>query len=261
MRPASEAEKARLNETFAELCRDPEPVRRTRRAIAAHVTRELEAHRPRRRGRRARQPARPHPRPLRAHGPALRAPRHGRGDAARSSRCRRRRLGERARHDPRRRQQGRGRGVPRGRAARERRGLAGRPRAAVHRRGGGRARRRQGVRRVACCAPTSATSSTTRRRSARSSSPRRPTTALSAEFHGRAAHAGIRPEAGRSAILAAAHAIAAMPHGRIDEETTANVGSIQRRRRLHERRPRALPPPRRGALARPRPRRDGRRAA
>ena len=50
---------------------------------------------------------------------------------------------------------------------------------------------------------------------------------LSAEFHGRAAHAGIRPEAGRSAILAAAHAVAAMPLGRIDEQTTANVGSIQ----------------------------------
>jgi tripeptide aminopeptidase len=50
---------------------------------------------------------------------------------------------------------------------------------------------------------------------------------LSAEFHGRAAHAGIRPEAGRSAILAAALAIAAMPHGRVDEQATTNVGSIQ----------------------------------
>jgi len=49
---------------------------------------------------------------------------------------------------------------------------------------------------------------------------------ITAELHGRAAHAGIRPEAGRSAILAAAHAIAAMPHGRLDEQTTANVGSI-----------------------------------
>jgi tripeptide aminopeptidase len=49
---------------------------------------------------------------------------------------------------------------------------------------------------------------------------------VAAEFHGRAAHAGIRPEAGRSAILAAAHAVAAMPHGRLDEQTTANVGSI-----------------------------------
>jgi tripeptide aminopeptidase len=49
---------------------------------------------------------------------------------------------------------------------------------------------------------------------------------LSAEFHGRAAHAGIRPEDGRSAILAAAHAITGMPLGRIDPETTANVGSV-----------------------------------
>jgi tripeptide aminopeptidase len=49
---------------------------------------------------------------------------------------------------------------------------------------------------------------------------------VSADFHGRAAHAGIRPEDGRSAIVAAAHAIAAMPHGRIDDQTTANVGSI-----------------------------------
>lgn len=50
---------------------------------------------------------------------------------------------------------------------------------------------------------------------------------LTAEFRGRAAHAGIRPEDGRSAIVAAAHAIAAMPHGRIDEQTTANVGWIE----------------------------------
>jgi tripeptide aminopeptidase len=49
---------------------------------------------------------------------------------------------------------------------------------------------------------------------------------IGAEFRGQAAHAGIRPEAGRSAILAAAHAIGAMPHGRIDAETTANVGYV-----------------------------------
>ena len=49
---------------------------------------------------------------------------------------------------------------------------------------------------------------------------------IEAEFHGQAAHAGIRPEAGRSAVLAAAHALVAMPHGRLDAETTANVGSI-----------------------------------
>src|SRR3954452_12294985 len=49
---------------------------------------------------------------------------------------------------------------------------------------------------------------------------------IAADFHGRAAHAGIRPEAGRSAIVAAASAVAAMPLGRLDEQTTANVGSI-----------------------------------
>jgi tripeptide aminopeptidase len=48
-----------------------------------------------------------------------------------------------------------------------------------------------------------------------------------AEISGRAAHAGIRPENGRSAILAAARAIAAMPLGRLDPETTANVGTIR----------------------------------
>jgi tripeptide aminopeptidase len=47
-----------------------------------------------------------------------------------------------------------------------------------------------------------------------------------AEFHGRAAHAGIRPETGRSAIAAASRAIAAMRLGRLDAETTANVGRI-----------------------------------
>jgi tripeptide aminopeptidase len=47
-----------------------------------------------------------------------------------------------------------------------------------------------------------------------------------AEFRGTPAHAGIRPEDGRSAIQAAARAIGAMALGRIDEETTANVGSI-----------------------------------
>jgi tripeptide aminopeptidase len=49
---------------------------------------------------------------------------------------------------------------------------------------------------------------------------------VEAHFRGAAAHAGIRPEAGRSAIAAAARAITAMRLGRIDEETTANVGWI-----------------------------------
>jgi tripeptide aminopeptidase len=48
-----------------------------------------------------------------------------------------------------------------------------------------------------------------------------------AELRGRAVHAGIEPEAGRSAIAAAASAIAAMRLGRLDDETTANVGTIQ----------------------------------
>ena len=74
---------------------------------------------------------------------------------------------------------------------------------------------------------------------------------LSADFHGRAAHAGIRPEAGRSAILAAAHAIAAMPHGRIDDADDRERRLDPRRRRLDQRRARALPAAGRGALARP----------
>ena len=50
---------------------------------------------------------------------------------------------------------------------------------------------------------------------------------LDALFTGRAAHAGIAPEEGRSAIVAAARAIADLRLGRLDEETTANVGVIQ----------------------------------
>ncbi|MBA2461955.1 MAG: M20/M25/M40 family metallo-hydrolase [Actinobacteria bacterium] len=49
---------------------------------------------------------------------------------------------------------------------------------------------------------------------------------ISARFHGRAAHAGMVPEDGRSAIAAAARAVADLRLGRIDEETTANVGLI-----------------------------------
>jgi tripeptide aminopeptidase len=49
---------------------------------------------------------------------------------------------------------------------------------------------------------------------------------ITAEFIGRAAHAGLEPELGRSAIVAAARAIAAMELGRLDPETTANIGTI-----------------------------------
>jgi tripeptide aminopeptidase len=50
---------------------------------------------------------------------------------------------------------------------------------------------------------------------------------LEITFHGRAAHAGMAPEEGRSAIQAAAKAIADLRLGRVDEETTANVGLIR----------------------------------
>jgi tripeptide aminopeptidase len=50
---------------------------------------------------------------------------------------------------------------------------------------------------------------------------------LVAEFEGVEAHAGIRPEDGRSAIEAAAAAIVAMRLGRLDPETTANIGLIE----------------------------------
>jgi tripeptide aminopeptidase len=50
---------------------------------------------------------------------------------------------------------------------------------------------------------------------------------LEVTFHGRAAHSGMHPEDGRSAILAAARAISEMRLGRVDEDSTANVGTIQ----------------------------------
>jgi len=50
---------------------------------------------------------------------------------------------------------------------------------------------------------------------------------IGARFRGHAAHAGIRPEAGRNAIAAAAGAISRLDLGRVDAETTANVGTIK----------------------------------
>jgi tripeptide aminopeptidase len=49
---------------------------------------------------------------------------------------------------------------------------------------------------------------------------------VEATFVGRAAHSGMYPEEGRSAIVAAARAIADLRLGRLDDETTANVGTI-----------------------------------
>lgn len=50
---------------------------------------------------------------------------------------------------------------------------------------------------------------------------------LKATFRGTAAHAGLDPENGRNAIVAASRAVAAMRLGRLDDETTANVGIIR----------------------------------
>lgn len=50
---------------------------------------------------------------------------------------------------------------------------------------------------------------------------------IKVKVHGKMAHAGVEPEKGMSAIRIAAEAIAAMPLGRIDSETTANIGIIK----------------------------------
>lgn len=49
---------------------------------------------------------------------------------------------------------------------------------------------------------------------------------LNITVHGKGAHAGMAPEEGISAITVAARAIARLRQGRIDEETTANIGTI-----------------------------------
>lgn len=50
---------------------------------------------------------------------------------------------------------------------------------------------------------------------------------FAATFAGRAAHAGVAPEKGSSALVMAARAISAMRLGRLDPDTTANIGSVQ----------------------------------
>ena len=47
------------------------------------------------------------------------------------------------------------------------------------------------------------------------------------EVHGRSAHAGINPEKGISAVKIAADAVSSAPQGRIDDETTCNIGIIR----------------------------------
>ena len=50
---------------------------------------------------------------------------------------------------------------------------------------------------------------------------------ITARFTGVSAHAGICPEEGKSAVVAAAKAIESMQLGRIDERSTANVGAVK----------------------------------
>ncbi|AJY77236.1 M20/M25/M40 family metallo-hydrolase [Paenibacillus beijingensis] len=50
---------------------------------------------------------------------------------------------------------------------------------------------------------------------------------ITMHIYGRSAHAGVNPEDGISAIQVASKAIARMPLGRIDKETTANIGRFE----------------------------------
>jgi tripeptide aminopeptidase len=50
---------------------------------------------------------------------------------------------------------------------------------------------------------------------------------LAASFAGQAAHAGLEPERGRSAVLAAARAVCELPQGRLDAESTLNISRIE----------------------------------
>ena len=50
---------------------------------------------------------------------------------------------------------------------------------------------------------------------------------VKAEITGRASHAGVEPEKGISALVIAGHVLTRLPLGRIDEETTANIGYLE----------------------------------
>ena len=211
--------------------------------------------------RRHRQPLRPARADRRGHADLpLRAHRHGAGVDGDRAAHRRRLRRQRQRHHPRRRQQG-----DRGRHARRRppRCVAdGIPHAGIEivltpQEEVG-LQRRQGVRRVAAAPRGSGFvyDHAGPLGGIVMAAPGQNTISLA--FRGQAAHAGIAPEQGRSAIAAAAQAIAAMRLGRIDEETTANVGTIarrrgaQRRRAVVRRRGRGAQP-RHGSAARRRP--------
>ena len=252
LRPASDAERARLNDTFAALCRIASPFGHERACSDARpggAARDAD----RGGGGRRRQPARAPPRPRRALDPALRAPRHRRRrrrpDRAGDRRRRRGRTPTTASSAPTTR--------PRSRSSSSSRGAA----ASRARRSGiellftaGEENALEGAKQFDASQLQSdfgyvfdhatpigevVTASPTYFR-------------LAAEFHGRAAHAGIRPEAGplrdpRRRPGDRAHA--ARPDRRADHRQRR---LDPRRRGEHEHRAGALPHPRRDALARSR---------
>ena len=50
---------------------------------------------------------------------------------------------------------------------------------------------------------------------------------VKADIRGRAAHAGLEPEKGLSALVLAGHIMTRLPLGRLDAETTANIGYLE----------------------------------
>ena len=50
---------------------------------------------------------------------------------------------------------------------------------------------------------------------------------VKAEIVGRASHAGVEPEKGISALIIAGHILTRLPLGRLDEESTANIGYLE----------------------------------
>ena len=152
--------------------------------------------------------------------------------------------------DPRQRQQGRGRRDARRRPPRPRRGPAARR---------DRARSSPRRRRSGSSAPTRSTTRASAPAPATSTTRPSPigcvilgapsAMMLEVEFHGRAAHAGMFPEEGRSAIVAAARAIAEM-RARPDRRGDDREHRHDRGRKRRERRPELVPPRRGGALAR-----------
>ena len=50
---------------------------------------------------------------------------------------------------------------------------------------------------------------------------------VKADILGRASHAGVEPEKGISALVIAGHLLTRLPLGRLDEESTANIGYLE----------------------------------